>query len=488
MNILAVILVFLVALGVSLMSGPVIAFMIVYLPVLLVLGEVDQMELPKIPDASVPVAALYGVMLGWLIDFRMIRVIALDYVVLAIVAVVAFSAAINQEIWTGVSWTGEFFLQWTAPYLFARIAFTDERARETALKFIPPLAVFIGIIALIEFRLWPGFGRNNLGSIGLVNAYDMGTGSRFGFFRVRGFSHHPIYFGNTMLILTGMLLVLIGTTRAAGVRPIQWLGTLAAFCCAVASLSFGPYTGIMAAVCIYFVMTRRWLPQIPLPLIVLGIYALFVTMHSYLMTVDTTYIENLPPLVESIRTRGEIAQASSAFLKNHGGFVGVGPFFSEAQEEELGLESLDNTYLLYTIQYGWIWLALWLSIPLLLTWRAQGVFWKIRETQAGRMLALGLSVVLGVMVAMYNVWPDPFYTTIWMVMLGFTATMIEVLRDRQKEPPPSVGRGSHAAAAPARPRTTPPGLVTTRPNPRPAPPREGRGPREQPKLRPGVMA
>jgi hypothetical protein len=70
---------------------------------------------------------------------------------------------------------------------------------------------------------------------------------------------------------------------------------------------------------------------------------------------------------------------------------------------------------------------LFLSIPVVVAIRSMRAFWRARLTTQWIPLAVGVSAILGIMGAMYTVWFGFAYSVLWMVMIGVTMSMCDVL-------------------------------------------------------------
>ena len=76
---------------------------------------------------------------------------------------------------------------------------------------------------------------------------------------------------------------------------------------------------------------------------------------------------------------------------------------------------------------GFMYLGLFLMIPVTLALRAMKAFRRAGARQQWMPLAAGFAAVLGIMSAMFTVWFGFAYSVLWTIMLGMVTTMTDVL-------------------------------------------------------------
>ena len=83
--------------------------------------------------------------------------------------------------------------------------------------------------------------------------------------------------------------------------------------------------------------------------------------------------------------------------------------------------------MLFTMRRGFAFLALFLSIPVVTALRAMKAFARAPAQTQWLPLGVGVAAVLGIMAAMYTVWFGFAYSVMWVVMIGVTMSMCDVL-------------------------------------------------------------
>jgi hypothetical protein len=246
--------------------------------------------------------------------------------------------------------------------------------------------------------------------------------------------------------------ILSATTQGGAKRWWVRASILAAVFALVTSISYGSYLGLTATICFYLVMrywgwvraNLRWLAIAA----VIGGFAVTLALRSF----SSVVTEGMSGAEQSFRVRVLIIQRSWDFV------VSAGPFGHGIwiDQNKLKLESVDNAYLLWAMREGWVYLALWLLIPITLAGRAARAFRMTPDAKQREPLVRGLACVFGVMVAMYTVWADWDYVTIWTVLLGFTVSLVDCYfraparsMPRRVMAPPPRRQGASSAASPA---------------------------------------
>src|SRR2546423_4120560 len=143
---------------ITLQRGAVTAFVWLYFPSLLLLDLSPQIPIPSFPDIGATHGVMYGIIFGLLIkggEPMPFRWGWLDTLVILLVVSMIISYMATEKVWTGVAVAGEQFFEYIAPYFMARIMFHSAKARRQALWIIIAIAIFVGVCALIELRLFP---------------------------------------------------------------------------------------------------------------------------------------------------------------------------------------------------------------------------------------------------------------------------------------------------------------------------------------------
>lgn len=419
---LLVIALFAAALTVTLWRGPRTAFVWLSLPCLFLLAEVPPMNFPFQPGAAF--GAMYGILLGIILrggEPLSFKWNLIDALIPMIAAAQVISSAVNANIFTGLNSAGIEFLGLIGPYFLARLTFQSAMQRRSAMRVLVFCIGVIAFFALIETRLWPHYYRELIHRVLGMAPLDQLAYRRYGFFRADSAFAHPIYLGNACLGLIGMVFVLSRTT-AMSMRDWRVWGAMAAAAFTVmTSISYGSYMGLASAA-LFFLMLR-YLPiarKMLTPLVILaiiGVFALTMAMRN----MSTAVKAGAPTWKDSFATRVLIVQRGWKFAAN-AGLWGHG---RNLTREQLGLESVDNAYLLFAMRDGWVYLALWLILAVALAHRAARAFATVRKAEYLTPLAGGVACLYGVMVAMNGVWAAWDFVCIWMTLLGFVGTLID---------------------------------------------------------------
>jgi len=429
MSFLSIGVIFLFAVAATLAWGAGTALAAVYLPVLILLNMLRELALPGVPDVGAGSAVIYGIMLASVprIGESMgIRLNLVDLLILAMTGSAMITSMTTEHLYTGVSTAGSFFLTFIGPYFLARIAFVSAENRERALWGILACLPVLVLFAMIEVRFWPHFYMDLLSKFKIYQSATDVAMRRYGLFRAQVSFAHPIDFGNASVILLGMVYALAGSTRV-GLKNMYVQGALLGLIfCVFTSLSFTSYIALAALLAIFFVL--RWFKWAR-SLLVVGVIAgmiggLMVT--SMFLKVDPNTSDEAGALEGSVRNRALIIQSSLKMVKSAGPF-GYG---SRITQEELGIESVDNTYLLLIMRRGWVYIVMWLAIPLVLAWRGGRALRRCLTTDEQRPVVGALATIFGLMVAMYTVWFGFTYALLWMVALGMTVTLVDICLER----------------------------------------------------------
>lgn len=447
MNGIVILAIFTAAFSVTLVRSAVMGFAWVYIPVMLLLALVSPVQLEPIPDATPLFAAVYGILLGFLMkggERISLRLNVVDWIIMLLAASAVITSAKTESFYTGVSSFGTQLLGWLTPYFLARLAFQSPHARRTALWVICGCMFFIAAFTLIEVRLWPYFYTKLMASSGLTGTRDVGAYGRFGLFRARVSFQHPIDFGNGCLALMGMI-ALLATTTSVGLRHTAVRLALCATALGLfSSLSYTAYFGAAATGMFYFLIARIRFVRTHLVFLVLVGISMGCWGTYYLLQQDLSKLPKPHTFESSLWTRTLIVQESWGLVSRAGPW-GLGKTITTA---DITLESVDNAYLLHAMRNGWVYLTLWLLIPVGVGMRANRVFRRWNNWPQIFPLAVAVATILGIMVAMYTVWAGAVYATVWLIMIGFTMSMIDVLLQHAAPRRQSVAqfsRGSHAA-------------------------------------------
>lgn len=445
MNDLAVILVFFAALGVGLSGGVVAGFSLVYIPALLLLDMVGPLQIQRLWDFTPSYAAIVGISIAMIFEppeRRRFEWCSVDWIVLTLAIVAITSGVYTEQFYTGVNQLGLQAMGWVLPYYFARVTTRSPEGRRLLLFSLIACIAVVGFFALIEMRFRPFLYRRMLRSLDLLWYGDRMAYYRFGLFRAESTMDHPIYLGNASLSAFG-LIVMLATATGLGLRH-TWVrvGLFSAAAGLLACLSFSPYNGLIFAGAIYWMMTRSgWARKMLVPMVLAGIIAgSMVTSSIALAPLPPKPADNT--LAASLWTRRLIIQnswemAMSAGPLGHGKTI---------KKSDINLDSVDNTYVLFAMTRGWIYIGLWIGLVVAVAVRVSKAYRAAVSYQQIKILSAGMAVVVGIMVSMYTVWAGwqgYAYTMLWLTSIAATATAAELVlaqRIQQTETRPAFTR------------------------------------------------
>ncbi len=430
MSILVIGVIFLAAFFVAVFAGIGWAFVVVYLPSLIMLNQLPEIAIPHAPLGA-QFAPLYGMFLAMPLrgDSLRFKLCSVDIIFILLLISATITAWTTEVFETGINTLRTDFLNLTAPYLLARIVFKDWKLRRGALYVMIGLLAVISLCALVEFRVQPYFYLHILQSLGMGNRIQAMAYERYGFFRVSGPVEHPIYFGNMCVVILGMVAVL---ARTSGVKLSNgWVATalFAAIGCIITSISFTPYMGTIAGTLFFSTLILfPWSRSLVLP----------ITLVAITVIAGWTYHVATEPLGEkpgteaggSLWTRKQIIHESWQKASIAGPFgLGIRPDFSQDDDSNFDLKSVDNTYMHFTLSHGYVYTALWISIAIFFSLRMSVAFSRVTHPSQVFPLAVSTATVLGLMVSMYTVWAGALYTVIWVIMVGLANTLIDSVNE-----------------------------------------------------------
>ncbi len=426
--------IFALAFIVTLLRGVGWAFVLVYLPSMILLNQLPEIQIAHAPLAA-HFAPLYAMVLAMPFrgDSLRFKWSSIDTIVVLLLCSSTLTAWLTEYFETGINNFRTELMTWVAPYFFARIVFRSLEIRRAALFVLIGLVAILSVSALIEFRLYPYFYLHMLQMIGMGNRIQSMAYSRFGFFRVSASVEHPIYFGNMCLVLLGLVAVLAKTTGASLKNPWVALALFGAFGCIVTSISFTPYVGVATGIGFFFIlMSSHYARAMLLPLTLAVIAVIFTFTYS----VAHSKIGPKPDsdLGGSLWTRKQIISQSWQKAASAGAF-GFGRNLSSGDaEDEYDLKSVDNSYMLFTMSRGWVYTTLWLSIAVFFSVRMTRAFNAATSPSQIFPLAAGTATVLGLMVSMYTVWAGALYVVVWAVMLGLVNALMDLVLESSQSP------------------------------------------------------
>ncbi|HEY1683561.1 MAG TPA: hypothetical protein VGG19_02265 [Tepidisphaeraceae bacterium] len=439
MSLIVIFLAFLTGGLIAAMSGLEIGFVCVYFPCQLLFSAVDQIPIAYWPHISPPHAAIYGVLVGSLLSgrrFPRIRLGLLDAVMVLFPIAVATSTAVTSDLHFAANRFDTQLMEWLAPYFLARLAFTSEKARAICVQLLCYSLLGLAVFGLIEFRFIPYFISRHLQGWGLWEGANGLVYHRFGFMRAMLAFGHPIDLGNVMLMFIGMIPVLALTSEIGMSKWYVKAGWACAFFLLVTAISFTAYFGVVAIAAVYlFLKYVRFSRRMLMPMALVGITVIAIYTSIVLS-------EKMPPrppssdiFAESLWIRELIVHRGWTMAKVAGWF-GYGVSLSE---DQLQLASVDNAYLLMVLTYGWVTLFVFLLIPIVLGSHLSRALKRAQNEFEARPLMIAAATITGIMIAMYTVWFGFVYANIYVVLLGFSATLADFFLAPRVAPQVEIG-------------------------------------------------
>jgi hypothetical protein len=428
--------------------GPGATFAYVMLPAMLLAFTVSPIAIYKLPDVTTTGAVGYGTLLGlvaigWRPPFKLGLI---DFGVLSLMAVRIISGTVNGQLWTGVSYTGAEVLLVGVPYLLARTAFIDRHWRLQAAKVITIIAVSLVPICLIEFRLWPlTYSRSIMAPLGLTSVDWAYVHSRFGFFRAQGSFCHPIDLGNGAALL--FIFVIVLATSAGKSLRTWWvaLGAGSTLLMSLTSMSFTSFAAL-AAILGLFGVCRLARPGafLLVPAAIAGFLFFADLTREFIVNepVKVAYVHGGSSADGSYYTRHLIVH--NTWL-NEAGTMGAskaGLFgYGNAGEgydtrHDFGLESIDNSFLVFVLERGWLYLALFLGTGFAAAVLSTRALLRLPTGASRTPLAAAISGIVGTMLGMYTVFFGFIYAMLFWMLLGLLASMLREIRERTGDAEP----------------------------------------------------
>ncbi len=429
MNLIALSLIFVAAVYVMVNYGIARTFVFVYIPALLLLFLIPAYKLPGIPNLNMPTAVGYAVLLiapfKWK-ELSRLKFNAIDIMIVLMMLPPTISVLLNDTLWDAIGRSGDLFFRWILPYFLARIAFNDADARKRLLPVLCTCAIVIGCFAAIEARLRPYFVARTMKQAGLANAPVAQVFWRFGLARAQTTLGHPIDLGVCGTIVGSMIILLTPITGRRWNDKLPLAGVFACGAMVVGAVSFTGFLGMATAFASLYVFTRPRLgPNMVLPAM-LGVGVLVATLMASMLTSALPAERPEDKLEESLWIRQKIVQegwetASSA------GLLGKGLSLDTA---DIGTGSIDNSYLLFVMQYGWLYLASWVLLAMIVGYYG-GRTLALTQTPSERIpVAAACAGIVAVLLAMYTVFYGFAYALLFLSLLGMLSSMWQIFSTR----------------------------------------------------------
>jgi MFS family permease len=386
-----------------------------------------------LPDMTSQFAVGYGVLAGLLLrggEKIPFRWNILDSVVVTLWLLTIISYGITESMEMARNALGDGFFGFLTPYFMARWAFFSAEGRRTAFWSVAICAVIICVLCPIEMRLRPQIWSRILDQFGLYTASNSMPLYRFGLARAQTTFLQPMDQGLCGVIMAGFIAVFAATT-SIGLRNWRALAAVAAgFCVSLASLSFSAFANVAVAAGIF--LTVFFIPFLGRAMILFVIAAILggVGLSQYMLGRELgDRDERLGQTVQdSLYMRTKIMQNSWPVMQQ-AGWIGLG---KSIDKNQLDLDSVDNAYLLMVLQRGWLYFAVFLTIPFILALKTARV-WGRAPSESQRMpILIAVSVLMAILVSMYTIFFGFVYANLWLVMLGLFGSISDVLLGKSR--------------------------------------------------------
>jgi hypothetical protein len=456
---LVILTVFVAAFSVTLWRSVPAAFAYVLLPALLLVFSVPEIEIQRLPDVTTLAAVGYGTVAAFLLkggEPLGFKFQVIDAIIVSLSVISAVSAAVAEDLWPGVSAFGQDFFEWLVPYFMGRMTFVHPYYRLRSAQVLTGLAIFLAPFALWEMRMDPTFyARKLMQPFGLTTvAWDLVL-RRFGLSRAQASFSHPIDLGIGGAIVACMIVVLATTT---GRKITTWwvaAGIAAGLTMTFCSLSFTSFVAVAGIIGIYVAARiSRFTSWLLLPMSV-GVILAYTVFTAYLIRTPVVRPET-----------EEVAYSSSYYMRHlivqetwpearDAGWFGNGPTWDI--EASTGLYSLDNAYLLFIIRQGWLYFAGFLVLLTAVNVYGGIAISRVIDGRARTPVAAGVAGLVGTMLGMYTVFFGFVYARLFVILLGLTVTMCQMVFERTspvagRDLPSPAGR-PRASRPPARARS-----------------------------------
>ncbi|MEQ1559987.1 MAG: O-antigen ligase family protein [Methyloglobulus sp.] len=293
------------------------------------------------------------------------------------------------------------------------------------------LAIMIGLapLSLIgcleSLRHWHIFDALNISLTGSrITGYDIREGS----LRAATIFKSPIVLGYVMVIGLGLLTYLNPMIKN---RRIFALAVFAFAACLLSTMSRGPWVG---AACMIFVY--MWTDREAIKKITLWSFAAIAMVASLSLTPLGTKFLDLLPFVGTSRAdtvdyRARLFEQSMIVLKHHPWF-GSTTFLDTPEMESMrqgqGIIDLVNSFLVIALKYGFVGLALFVAIFLVLLLRCYFILKRIPPSEVDliRMGRILFAIVISIMLMIATVSSIDYVPVFYWAFAGILAAYLHV--------------------------------------------------------------
>jgi hypothetical protein len=334
--------------------------------------------------------------------------------------------------------------EWVLPYLTGRVAIQEVSDARWLLPIATTVTLILATFGLIEMFI-PENNSNVFETLVQLRRGDeirtpYNMHRQIGpvdFQRAYGPTNHPMYFGVLMFLLYPWMLY--ASARAAKQEGAWWWRTMPYVCFlgVVSSISRAPILAVPLA--FYFtllILKERWRP-ILLGAGALGVIALFLSWSTIQYTLESFAREAKTNRMVKIHGRDyRFTGTSHRWLM----FVAYGPALRSAGPFGFGTErtaqfppdvpgktgipgemfSVDNTFLLYTLRFGFLGLLCFCALNLTALWGYLQVALR-PNTEGGIWFAAMSSTFAAMLFVLLTVWMPQDYGFLYLFCIGASA-------------------------------------------------------------------
>ncbi len=408
-------------------------FVYVFVPSILFFSLTPPVRLPGLPNLVAETAIGYGVIIGFMLAFNArwkevanLRFNVLDIFILLMMIPPTISVFLNDSLWDAISKSGSLFFRWVLPYFMGRIAFMDYISRKQLVSVLCYCTIALGCLAAVEARLKPYMVTRAMQQVKLARTANVQVFYRFGLMRAQTSLGHPIDLGNMGVILGGMIIMLTPIVGRKWNDGLPMLGIFGAGAMVIGAVSF---TGVVATLAAFMLIVAFTRPSLGAKLVIPAVVTLIIMVALLMNNMLNKEIPEQRPtdaLEASIWIRVKIVQEGWEKAMNAGLF-GEGQYLTT---QGIGTGSIDNAYILFVMQYGWFYLAMWLMLSLLIAWYGAKTL-ALAKTPSERIpIAAACAALIAVMLAMYTVFFGFVYGLFFLVLVGFLSSMWQIFQYR----------------------------------------------------------
>lgn len=420
----------------------------VYFPCLLFLWSIAQLDVPVIPNLSTAGALAYGMLLALpaiLSDpgkCPRLKFSFLDWWVTLMIIPLSVTAFLTQDAWAAVGVSATAIFLWWIPYILGRMVMRDSVARLHLLYMLCCCAIVIALAAAFESRLRPMFFSRGLSQLKLNTIDNVHAYYRWGLARALVTMEHHIDLGNVGVMIGALIAALAPTVGRHWRNRLVLSGIIAAGLIVFFSISFTCFMATGILVICALALSRKWVGPSMSLLIAIAVLAGGFLITAYLITspLGPKPQGNESDVEASAWMRTAIVQDSWE-VATEAGYFGYGKYLPV---REIGVGSVDNSYMLFIMRNGWVQLVSWIVLILLVGYQGTQAMSRAVLPSERWPLILVLSTIFGILAAMYTVYFGFVYSVLFMVLLGTLGTMIELLSQRDRTMPTA-----HYATTPA---------------------------------------